>query len=153
MNLNQVILAGHLTRDPDLRTLADSKVVAVFSLASNRRWKGSDGTAHEEVCFIDCEAWSRTAELVGQYLTKGSACVVIGRLKQESWTDKDGAKRTKLKVVAENVQFAGGRAERSEETDHTDTVAVSPATSPRPKSQSRNVASRSGTAVLDAPPF
>lgn len=114
VSLNRVILAGNLTRDPQVRFLANEQAVANFGLAVNRRFKGGDGQMKEEVTFIDIEAWGRTAELVGQYLTKGRACFIEGRLKLDSWDDKDGQKRQKLKVVADNVQFmdSGNRGER-----------------------------------------
>lgn len=103
--INRVLLGGNLTRDPQVRFLPSEQAVANFGLAINRRFKGSDGQMKEEVTFIDVEAWGRTAELVGQYLTKGRACFVEGRLKLDSWDDKDGQKRSKLKVVADSVQF------------------------------------------------
>ena len=105
LTLNTVILAGRLTRDPEVKTLAGEKAVVSFSLAINRRFKGADGELKEEVTFVDCEAWNRLAELVGQYLVKGSGCYVEGRLKLDSWQDKDGKPRSRLKVVAETVQF------------------------------------------------
>ena len=103
--VNRVLLGGNLTRDPQVRFLANEQAVANFGLAINRRFKGSDGQMKDEVTFIDIEAWGRTAELVGQYLTKGRACFVEGRLKLDNWDDKDGQKRSKLKVVADSVQF------------------------------------------------
>ncbi len=103
--INRVLLGGNLTRDPQVRFLANEQAVANFGLAVNRRFKGSDGQMKDEVTFIDVEAWGRTAELVGQYLTKGRSCFVEGRLKLDSWDDKDGQKRQKLKVVADSVQF------------------------------------------------
>lgn len=105
LTLNTVILAGRLTRDPEVKTLAGEKAVVSFSLAINRRFKGADGELKDEVTFVDCEAWNRLAELVGQYLVKGSGCYVEGRLKLDSWQDKDGKPRSRLKVVAETVQF------------------------------------------------
>ena len=113
--INRVMLAGNLTRDPQVRFFANEKAVADFGLAINRRFKGNDGQMKEEVTFVDVEAWGRTAELVGQYLTKGRACYVEGRLRLDTWDDKkDGSKRSKLKVVADNVQFldAKGGGER-----------------------------------------
>ena len=107
LNVNNVILAGHLTRDPELRPLSGDKVVVNFGLAINRRYKGADGEIKEDSTFVDCEAWGRTAELVGQYLAKGSAAYVEGRLRLDSWQDKEGKPRTRLKVVVDNVQFVG----------------------------------------------
>jgi single-strand DNA-binding protein len=107
LNLNSVFLAGHLTRDPQVKTLANDRAVAEFGLAINRRYKTADGVPKEDSTFIDVEAWGRTAELVGQYLSKGSPCYLEGRLKLDSWQDKDGSKRSRLKVVADSVQFLG----------------------------------------------
>jgi single-strand DNA-binding protein len=107
LNVNTVILAGHLTRDPELRPLAGEKVVVQFGLAINRRYKGADGEVKEDSTFVDCEAWGRTAELIGQYLAKGSAAYVEGRLRLDSWQDKEGKNRQRLKVVVDNVQFVG----------------------------------------------
>lgn len=108
-SFNRVLLAGNLTRDPEVRVLSGDKSVASFGLAVNRKFKSNDGQLKEEVTFVDIEAWGRTAELVGQYLTKGRGCFVEGRLKLDSWDDKEsGQKRSKLKIVAESVQFTGG---------------------------------------------
>lgn len=112
LNLNHVTLAGHLTRDPELRQVSPDRAVASFGLAVNRRWKNASGESVEEATFIDVEAWGRTGELVGQYLRKGSAAYLEGRLRLDAWEDKEGQKRSRMKVVAESVQFLGGRPER-----------------------------------------
>ena len=109
LNINNVILAGHLTRDPEIRFLANENAVANFGIAVNRKFKDKDKNLAEEVTFIDCEAWGRTAELIGQYLTKGRPIYLEGRLKLDTWQDKDGQKRTKIKVVVDNVQFIGAK--------------------------------------------
>lgn len=112
VSLNKVLVAGNLTRDPQVKFFANERALADFSIACNRRYKGGDGQWKDEVTYIDIEAWGRTAELVGQYLTKGRSCFVEGRLRLDSWEDKQsGARRSKLKVVADNVQFLGGRGE------------------------------------------
>jgi single-strand DNA-binding protein len=103
---NRVMLAGNLTRDPQVRFFANERAVADFGLAINRKYKTNDGQLKEETTFVDVEAWGRTAELVGQYLTKGRGCFIEGRLKLDSWDDKEsGQKRSKLKIVADSVQF------------------------------------------------
>jgi single-strand DNA-binding protein len=128
LNLNTVFLAGHLTRDPQVKSLANDKTVASFGLAINRRYKTADGEAKEESTFVDCDAWGRTAELVGQYLVKGSPCFVEGRLKLDSWQDKDGAKRNRLKVVVDSVQFLSrGKAKEETAEGEAEAVAASPA--------------------------
>jgi single-strand DNA-binding protein len=117
-NYNRVTLAGNLTRDPQVRFFANERAVADFGLAINRRFKTPDGQQKEETTFVDVEAWGRTAELVGQYLTKGSPCFIEGRLRLDSWDDKKtGEKRSKLKVVADSVQFLGTRGDRAPGTE------------------------------------
>ncbi len=107
--INRVLIGGHLTRDPEVRFLNAgtdrSNAVANFAIAINRRFKGNDGQMKDEVAFVDIEAWGRTAELVGQYLTKGRAVFIEGHLKLDQWQDKEGKNRQRLKVVAESVQF------------------------------------------------
>jgi single-strand DNA-binding protein len=119
-NINRVIIAGNLTRDPAVKFLASGTATADFGLAVNRKWRDKDGQQQEEVTFLDIEAWGKTAELVGQYLSKGRSCLVEGRLRLDQWEDqKTGQKRSKLKVVAESVQFLGGREEaRKEDGEH-----------------------------------
>jgi single-strand DNA-binding protein len=111
--INCTHLAGNLTRDPQMRFLANEKAVCNFGLAVNRKWKDANGAQKEEVTFIDVSAWGRTAELCGQYLAKGAPCYVQGRLHLETWDDKaTGQKRSKLVVVADNVQFLGQKGDR-----------------------------------------
>lgn len=112
-SFNKCILVGNLTRDPELRYSPKGTAVAQMGLAVNRKWKGEDGQEHEEVAFIDVTAFGRTAENCGQYLRKGRPVLVEGRLKLETWDDKQtGAKRSKLIVIVETVQFLGsGREE------------------------------------------
>jgi len=108
-NLNEVRLIGNLTRDPELRAIPSGAQIANFGLATNRRFKGQDGVQREEVTFVDITAWGKTAELCGQYLRKGRSVYIGGRLKFESWEDRNtGQKRSKLSVTAENIQFLDG---------------------------------------------
>ena len=111
LNLNSVQLAGNLTRDPEVRFFANDKAVADFGLAINRKYK-SNGETKEETTFVDVECWNRQAELVGQYLTKGRNCLVEGSLKLDQWEDKDGNKRSKIKINAHRVHFIGGADDR-----------------------------------------
>jgi len=104
-NLNKVMLIGNLTRDVELRYTPGGTAVCSFGLATNRKWKNKQGEQQEEVTFVDVEAWARTAELCQQYLSKGSPLFVEGRLKLDQWQSKDGQRRSKLKVVIENMQF------------------------------------------------
>ncbi len=103
--INQVILMGRLTRDPETRTTPSGKTLTSFSLAVDR--VGSDDQAD----FFDVTAWEKTGELVAQYVTKGRRILVQGRLRQDSWDDKEtGKKRSKVEVVANDVTFLDGPA-------------------------------------------
>lgn len=105
-SFNRVILAGNLTRDPELRYTPKGTAVAQVGLAVNRQWKNDAGEAKEEVTFVDVEAFGRQAEVIGQYLKKGRPILIEGRLKYDTWEDKQtNQKRSKLKVVLESFQF------------------------------------------------
>lgn len=99
-------MAGRLVRDPESKFLPTGICICAFTVATSRKYKDKHGVAKEDVAFVECEAWDKLAELVTQYTRKGSVVLVEGRLKQENWDDKvSGQKRSKLKVVAESVQF------------------------------------------------
>ena len=105
-NLNKVMLIGNLTRDPEVRYTPSGKAVADISLAINRVWNNDQGQKQEETTFVDVTLWGRQAELAQQYLTKGRGVYIEGRLQMDSWDDKEtGKKRTKLKIVGDNLQF------------------------------------------------
>ncbi len=108
-NLNRVMLMGNLTRDPELRYTPSNMAVAAIGLAINRKWKNQQGEQQEETTFVDCEAWGRTAEVINQYLKKGRPIFIEGRLKLDQWEDKEGGKRSKMKVVVETFQFVDSR--------------------------------------------
>lgn len=108
--LNKVFLIGNLTRDPELRVTPKGTAICQFGLAVNRQFKDESGQTRDETTFIDIEAWGKQGELVSKYLTKGSPAMVEGRLKFDQWEDKQsGQKRSKLKVVLDNVQFLSSR--------------------------------------------
>ncbi len=120
-NVNKVILIGNLTRDPLTKQLpgrstgpsGNSGMVAEFGLAMNRKFKTAEGEDREEVCFVDCAAFGRQAEVIAKYCRKGKQLYVEGRLRYDSWEDKGGhGKRSKLSVVVENFQFLGGREDQ-----------------------------------------
>lgn len=109
-SFNQVILLGNLTRDPQLRYTPTQMAVCDFGLAVNRKFKAADGSDREEVTFVDCTAWGKQAEVINTYCTKGKPLFIQGRLKLDTWEDKNGGgKRSKLNVVVETFQFIGGR--------------------------------------------
>jgi single-strand DNA-binding protein len=102
-SINQVILMGRLTRDPEVRTTSTGKTITSFSIAVDR------GGQEDAADFFDVTAWEKLGELVSQYLSKGRRCLVQGRLRQDSWDDKEtGKKRSKVEVVATDVTFLDG---------------------------------------------
>jgi len=106
---NKVVLMGNLTRDPETRTTPSGQSVTSFSLAVNRSWRGADGQQQEAVSYIDCTAWGKAGEIIAQYMSKGRALLVSGRLDQRSWDDKEsGQKRSKVEVVVEDFNFVDG---------------------------------------------
>lgn len=119
-SINQVILMGRLTRDPETRTTPSGKTVTSFSLAVDRQ------TQDDQADFFDVTAWEKLGELVSQYLSKGRRCLVQGRLRQDSWDDKEtGKKRSRIEVTATDVTFldgpsgdSGGSAAPSKPTDN-----------------------------------
>lgn len=105
---NRVTLIGNLTRQPELRKTKTGAAVTELGIALNRAWTAEDGERHEETTFVDVTVWGRTAENAAKYLSKGRSVLVEGRLQMDSWQDKEtGRDRTRLKVVAESLQFLG----------------------------------------------
>jgi len=105
-NFNKVILAGNLTRDPELRYTPKGTAIAKLGMAINRTWKSETGENKEEVTFVDADAFGRTAEVIAQYLKKGRPILVEGRLKFDQWEDKNTKQKvSKLRVVVEGFQF------------------------------------------------
>lgn len=109
-SFNRVILAGNLTRDPELRYTPQGRAIAKIGLAVNRTWTTETGEKKEEVSFIDVDAFGRSAELIGQYMKKGRPILLEGRLKLDTWEDKNThQKQSKLKVVLESFTFIDSR--------------------------------------------
>lgn len=132
MNLNHVQLAGRLTRDPDSRYTQSGVAIADMGIAVSRFFKNDQGETKEETDFIDVTAFGRTAEIVQKHLRKGSPIYVEGRLKLDQWDDKQtGAKRSKLKVIAESMQFVGPRAAGAPDSP----PPAKPAAAPAPRRQ------------------
>src|SRR6266849_6051828 len=128
---NKVLLMGNLTRDPEVKYTPKGTALANLGLAVNRRWTTETGEQKEEVTFVDVEVWGRQAETAGQYLSKGRPVFIEGRLKLDSWEDKEsGQKRNKLKVVAERIQFLGAPRGGAEFKDQapSDEAPARPAT-------------------------
>jgi len=111
-NLNKVMLIGNLTRDPELRVTPKGTAICQFSLAVNRKFRDESGADREEVTYVDIEAWGKSGENIAKYCTKGRPLFVEGRLRLDQWEDKNTKeKRSRMKVVCDNFQFLGGRAD------------------------------------------
>lgn len=127
---NKVILMGNLTRDPEMKYLPSGTAVANFGIAMNERYTDRQtGEQKEIACFVDVEAWDRQAEVVNEYLSKGSPIFLEGSLKFDSWETPEGEKRSKLKVRLLRFQFIGGRQD-GDEVEGGYTQATPPDSSP-----------------------
>ena len=109
--MNQIVLMGRLTRDPELRRTQSGTAVASFTLAVDRPFSSRDG-GERQTDFIDCVAWRNTAEFVSKYFVKGQMAAVTGRLQIRDWTDKEGGKRRSAEVVVDNVYFTESKKSR-----------------------------------------
>ncbi|MFH1562185.1 MAG: single-stranded DNA-binding protein [Nitrospirota bacterium] len=119
-NYNRVIIAGNLTRDPELRYIPSGEAVANFTVAINRNYTTKAGERKEETSFIPVVVWKKQAETCNQYLRKGSPALVEGRLQQRSWETQEGQKRTIIEVVADRVVFLGGAKPQQDDTENDD---------------------------------
>ncbi|MSU32492.1 MAG: single-stranded DNA-binding protein [Pedosphaera sp.] len=149
-SFNKVILAGNLTRDPELRYTPKGTAIAKLALAMNRRWTGEDGQTKEEVTYVDIDAFGKQAETISQYLRKGGGLLLEGRLKLDQWDDKQtGQKRSRLGVVLEQFTFLGtGKPEGAALTGVPGAPVPRPSTN-RPTSATRQ---ESSTGESDGPP-
>ena len=114
-SFNRVILLGNLTADPELRYTAGKKAVVDVGIAVNERYKKDDEVV-EEVSFIDVTFFGRTAEIVNEFLSKGAPALIEGRFRQERW-EKDGQKRSRIKVIADRLTLVGPRPQPEEEEE------------------------------------
>ena len=128
-SFNKVILAGNLTRDPELRYTPKGTAIANFGLAINRKWKSESGETKEEVAFVDVEAWDRQAEVIAQYFKKGRPILVEGRLKFDQWEDKNThQKQSKLRVRLETFSFIDSKG--ADDSASSDAPRARPAAAP-----------------------
>lgn len=115
--LNSVSIIGNITRDIEVRVLASGKSVAEFGVAATKKFKSEGGQSKEDVLFVDVACFGKTAEIVGDYLHKGSKIFLHGSLKLDSWEDKQtGQKRNKIKIVANDIQFLDRKPSESPRT-------------------------------------
>lgn len=118
-SFNKAILMGNVTRDVEIRYTPSGTAVAELGLAVNDRRKDASGNWVDETTFVDVTLWGRQAEVAAEYLSKGSSALIEGRLKLDQW-EKDGQKRSKLKVICENLRMLGGKSERKAAPDPTE---------------------------------
>ena len=108
-SFNQCTVIGNLTRDVEVRYIANGSAVANVSIAINEKYTTKSGEKREDVLFLECTLWGKTAEIAGEYLSKGKPVLFSGKLKQESWDDKTtGQKRSKIVLNVDTMQFLGG---------------------------------------------
>lgn len=144
MNFNKVLIAGNLTRDPEMRYTSKGTAICKIGMAVNRVWKNEAGEKKEEVTFVDVDCFGRTAENIAQYFRKGASIFIEGRLKLDSWEDKQtGARKQKLGVIADSFQFVGGKRE----------AAPSAPAAPRSKIDPADVPPRATAPPADVPPM
>lgn len=118
MSLNQVTLMGNTTRPVEVKFTKGGTAVGQTGLAMNRKWKDQQGQLHEEVTFIDLVLWGKTADFAAKYFDKGAPMLVVGRLKNEAWVDKQTQqKRTKVVVVVDEVKFCGQKRDGTQKAE------------------------------------
>ncbi len=111
-SFNSVVMVGRLVRDPEMKYVANGAPVCKFRIAASRRFTKSDGQRAEDTTFVDVDAWRRLAEICGQFLKKGRQVLIMGSLRLDEWLDaKTQQKRSKLKIVARDVQFLWSKEE------------------------------------------
>ncbi len=126
--VNKVILMGNLTRDPEVKYTTSGTARTTFGIAMNRVYTDSQsGEKKEEVCFVDVTAFGRTGEICGEYLHKGSLLFLEGRLNFYSWETETGDKRSKLSVIAENIQLLPRGTGRAPDEERPASVPTAPA--------------------------
>ena len=168
---NRVIMMGNLTRDPDHKQLASGQSVCRLSLASNRQFKNRQtGSMVQEVCFVDIDVWGPQADSCNQYLQKGGAILVEGRLKFDTWQDNEGQRRSKHSIVADRVTFLPASAavqtddfsqqtqsvpeSNADQQQDTVSAATTPNTSsPKPAAQTVGQPANGEVNFNDKPPF
>ena len=113
-HLNRVTIMGHLGQDPEVKYTQSGNAVANFSVAAAEKWKDKSGEPQEHTEWFRVSAWGKLAEICGQYLTKGAAVYIEGKLRTRKWQDKDGQDRYTTEVIASSMQMLGGKGERTE---------------------------------------
>ncbi len=152
---NKVILMGNLTRDPEMKYLPSGAAVTNFGLAMSEKYTDREsGDLKETVCFVDVEAWGRQAEVVNEYLSKGSPVFLEGSLKFDSWETPEGEKRNKLRVRVFRLQLIGGRRDGDEMGGgYTDAMPSEPSQAQSEQPQEQSAGGGSASTTDDDIPF
>lgn len=124
MNLNKVMLIGNLTRDPELKTTPSGDSVASFSIATNFTWKNKEGQKQEKAEFHNIVAWRKLAEIIGQYLKKGSKIYIEGRLQTRNWEDQNGVKHYRAEIIADNMIMLDSKGQSDYSAPSNETVQI-----------------------------
>ncbi len=137
---NKIILAGNLTRDVEIKYTSGGTAIATVGIASNRKFKSQTGEQKEEVLFVDVTFFGRQAEIVNQYLRKGSRILVDGRLKLDQWTAQDGSKRSKHSITAESMTMLDTKGTNPQETQMSNTYSQPAPSQPAPQAAPKQAA-------------
>ncbi len=135
MYINKAIIFGNVTRDPEMRALPSGIQVATLSIATNRTWKDKSGAKQESVDYHNVVVFGKQAELVNQYIKKGSSLYIEGRIQTRSWDDKDGTKKYRTEIVADVMQF-GPRSASTPSNYSAGSSGTTASTASKPKSAS-----------------
>ncbi len=153
-NFNKVILAGNLTRDPEMRYTPKGTAVARITLAINRNYTTETGERKEEVCFVDVDAWGKQAETISKYMKKGRPFLVEGRLKQDTWEDKNThQKQSKLRVVLEGFSFIDSRGPEADNGEVASRPRAAAASTPAAAAPAPSAEAEAPQAEEDDVPF
>jgi single stranded DNA-binding protein len=155
LNFNQVVMIGHLTRDPELKTLPSGSTVCNFTIASNRQFV-VNGEKKEETTFVDCECFGKSGEVIAKFMNKGRPIFIIGKLKQNSWTDDQGNKKSRLVIWVDNFEFVDSNKDKINATDVAsvvtpDNVVDKPVATKRKVNKEPDLATATSVAVEQVP--
>ena len=120
MSINQVVLLGNLTKDPEIRFVGDETPVCNFGIACNERYTNRDGEVVDNPLFIDCVAWRRTGEIINEHFVKGQQIAITGKLQFDQWEDEDGNNRSRHKVNVFSFAFTGSKADNDKLRENRD---------------------------------
>ena len=149
MSLNKIILIGNLGRDPEVKNLDNQKVVATFSLATSESFNDKNGERRTETEWFNIEMWDAQARVAEKYLKKGSQVYIEGKLKTETWKDKEGIEKSRYKVRVQNFTLLGGNPNRNADGSNTS----APSNNPTPSNDNSTGSMPNDPGLSDDLPF